>query len=155
MLDHSYATPRLARRALRLAPFVTHHSHVFNKVLWWVLPPLTVRHGCSHLSSSHHVINLSLFSFSFVLTVTRSSHHFRDPMLFPLAGSQISSLVLGSLFVASKNIESLPPTLSPPRTSPSAWMDSSCESCHSRLSLMPRMHNCSARSILLQPAPTP
>jgi hypothetical protein len=41
--------------------------------------------------------------------VTRSSHHSRDPMLFPLAGSQIPSLVLGPQFVAGENIESSPP----------------------------------------------
>jgi hypothetical protein len=31
-----------------------------NKVLWWVLPPLTVRRGC-WASSSHTVVNPFLF----------------------------------------------------------------------------------------------
>jgi hypothetical protein len=127
-----------------------------NKVLWWVLPPLTVRRGC-WASSSHTVVNLFLFFlflFLFCLMVARSKHHSRDPILFPLAGSHIPSLVLEPLSVTGKNIEG-PPNALPPRTSPSAWMDPPCDSCHSRPSLMPMMHNCSARSILPQPAPTP
>jgi hypothetical protein len=104
------------------------------------------------LSSSHTVINFSFF-FLFCLMVARSRHHSRYPMLFPLAESHIPSLVLEPLFVEGKNIES--PQHAPSRTSPSAWMDPSCDSCHSRPSLMPRMHSCSACPILLQPAPTP
>jgi hypothetical protein len=38
-------------------------------------------------------------------------------MLFPLAGSQIPSLVLGPQFVAGENIESFPHTLPSPHLS--------------------------------------
>jgi hypothetical protein len=47
-----------------------------TKFLWWVLPPLTLRRGCC--PSSFPPPSL-IFLLLFCLTVTRSSHHSRDP----------------------------------------------------------------------------